>query len=283
LFELLKLLVENCVAKTIKLLLRLGGNQLKEHWQVTKVPITGFTVPNIIRVLFENKFRIHPKYYPRFMFGLLMSLMLSPFRIIEKIFFSKKIRKTVVNNDPIFIIGLWRSGTTYLHTLLSLNKNYGYVSNKDAFTGQFILAFPRFSDRLISRFLPETRPFDNVKLANYKPTEEEHCMFCNSTCSIAIGFIFPRKFKHYAQFATLDVPPRKKKQWVNCYQKVVKKSTLKNQQKQLILKNPSNTGRIKDLLKLYPNAKFIHIHRNPYNVFASTLNMHEKTRLIFSL
>ncbi len=44
--------------------------------------------------------------------------------------------------------------------------------------------------------------------------------------------------------------------------------------KKLLLKNPHNTGRIKELLELYPNAKFIFIHRNPYDVFLSNVHLY---------
>jgi hypothetical protein len=36
-----------------------------------------------------------------------------------------------------------------------------------------------------------------------------------------------------------------------------------------VLKSPPNTARIKFLLSLFPNARFIFIHRNPYDVYAS--------------
>ena len=41
--------------------------------------------------------------------------------------------------------------------------------------------------------------------------------------------------------------------------------------RRLVLKNPANTGRIRALLNLFPDAKFIHIYRNPYDVFLSTV------------
>ena len=47
--------------------------------------------------------------------------------------------------------------------------------------------------------------------------------------------------------------------------------------KQLILKNPANTGRIKFLLDLYPEAKFIHLYRNPFIVYLSTRHFYKKT------
>ena len=41
--------------------------------------------------------------------------------------------------------------------------------------------------------------------------------------------------------------------------------------KRLVIKNPSNTGRVKLLLDMFPDAKFVHIHRNPYHVFLSMM------------
>ena len=50
-----------------------------------------------------------------------------------------------------------------------------------------------------------------------------------------------------------------------------------------MLKNPPNTGRIKLLLEIFPNAKFIHIYRNPYEVYLSTLKLYEKVIAIYTL
>ena len=53
--------------------------------------------------------------------------------------------------------------------------------------------------------------------------------------------------------------------------------------KRLVLKNPVNTARIRFLLDLYPNAKFIHIYRNPYEVYASTRHFYKTTVEAFML
>ena len=39
----------------------------------------------------------------------------------------------------------------------------------------------------------------------------------------------------------------------------------------MILKNPANTARIKILLEMFPDAKFIHISRHPYHVYLSMM------------
>ena len=50
-----------------------------------------------------------------------------------------------------------------------------------------------------------------------------------------------------------------------------------------MIKNPVNTCRITELLKLFPGAKFIHIHRNPYVVFKSTQHLHRSVLGFVSL
>lgn len=43
--------------------------------------------------------------------------------------------------------------------------------------------------------------------------------------------------------------------------------------RQLLLKNPFHIARAKILAEMYPEAKFVFIHRNPYEVFSSTLHL----------
>ena len=57
--------------------------------------------------------------------------------------------------------------------------------------------------------------------------------------------------------------------WKQEFVFLLKKISLANHNKQLVLKSPPNTARIKLLLSLFPNAKFIFIHRNPYEVYVS--------------
>src|SRR5262249_12317639 len=43
--------------------------------------------------------------------------------------------------------------------------------------------------------------------------------------------------------------------------------------KRLVLKSPTHSCRIKHLLELFPEARFVHIVRDPYVVFPSTVNL----------
>ena len=45
-----------------------------------------------------------------------------------------------------------------------------------------------------------------------------------------------------------------------------------HQRQGFVSKNPPNTGRIAQLLEMFPNAKFIYLYRHPMKVFQSTLD-----------
>ncbi len=81
-------------------------------------------------------------------------------------------------------------------------------------------------------------------------------------------------FNKYVLFSSiLEI---EKTKWKNIYIKLIKKISYTNLGKQIILKNPVNTGRINVILEMFPNAKFIHIYRNPYDVYCSTKNLYKK-------
>ena len=51
------------------------------------------------------------------------------------------------------------------------------------------------------------------------------------------------------------------------FTKLIKISLWNTKGTQFLSKNPPHTGRVKELVKMFPNAKFIYLMRNPYTVF----------------
>ena len=97
--------------------------------------------------------------------------------------------------------------------------------------------------------------------------------------SFYLFWSFPKNaqeyFDRYAVFedASAEVIDGWKEQYVD----VLKRATLNMKGRRLVIKNPVNTGRIPVLLELFPQAKFIFLHRDPYDVFLSTRNLYKKT------
>jgi len=237
---------------------------------VTFTPLAGSTFTNLIRMIAQNRFSIGLIGFPRVMYSLLMSSILSPLNVVEKIQFKTKIAKMRIDKDPIFILGHWRSGTTYLHNLLSQDQNFGFPTTFQTVTPGLFLRFGKSIKPIVAASLPPTRPEDNVPLGVDFPQEEEYAIGNLSPFSFYNGWCFPKNMEFYYRFVTMEnVLQQQIDEWKEVYLYFLKKVTLAHHGKQLLLKNPANTARIRLLLEMFPKAKFIHIHRNPYHTFLS--------------
>ncbi len=78
---------------------------------------------------------------------------------------------------------------------------------------------------------------------------------------------------------------RDEKRWQHVWCKFLRRVFYdqKGKDRRLILKSPSHTSRIPLLLKIFPDAQFIFIHRNPYEVFQSTAYMIPNVNCMFCL
>ena len=64
---------------------------------------------------------------------------------------------------------------------------------------------------------------------------------------------------------------------MDTFMRLVKVSLWNTNGTQYLSKNPPHTGRVKTLLEMFPNAKFIYLKRNPYTVFESTRSFFTNT------
>jgi hypothetical protein len=60
--------------------------------------------------------------------------------------------------------------------------------------------------------------------------------------------------------------------WKSALADFLKRVTFRSQ-KRIILKSPPHTGRIRTILELFPDARFVHIVRDPYALFGSTVRL----------
>src|SRR5262249_28130411 len=67
--------------------------------------------------------------------------------------------------------------------------------------------------------------------------------------------------------------PRLRKRWINAFLRLMRELTFHNGGNGLILKSPPHTCRLPPLLEMLPDARFVHIVRDPYVVYPSTLNL----------
>jgi len=110
------------------------------------------------------------------------------------------------------------------------------------------------------------------------PQEEEIPLTKMTPYSWYLQFLFPKQALEMLRLGVLfeGTPARVENEVRNKYLEILKKTSVLEGNRRLLLKNPVNTARIPMLLSLFPDAKFVAIHRSPYEVFPSAINLHRK-------
>ena len=211
------------------------------------------------------------RYWGKLARVLAISAMTAPLRVAERLCYGpSRMARVAIDKPPLYIHGFARSGTTHLHNLLARDPAFGVVSTFQAIAAPMFLIGRGRLERLIARGLPATRPMDNMALDVDLPQEEEVALANTSHLSWIHHLSFPRRTKAYlAKYATMRLTGSELAQWERAYLDVLRKATLASGGRRLLLKSPTNLGRTAELLRLFPDAKFIHIVRNPYVVYVS--------------
>jgi omega-hydroxy-beta-dihydromenaquinone-9 sulfotransferase len=241
-----------------------------------QIGLIGFTrLSNILR-LTHYALGIHPRYGLRLLLIVITSLCTLPLRLWEKMVWERRIINTPITHPPIFIIGHWRSGTTHLHNLISQDPAFGYLSMYQSMVPDCSLVGGNWLKSLLSRVIPVKRPMDNMTWPIDSPQEEEIALAKTMPYAFYTQFLFPHStLPLFKKFVLLqDASEAFMRELKHKYYRLLQIATIHANGKQLVLKNPVNTARIRLLLALFPGAKFIHIHRCPYDVFASTRILH---------
>lgn len=253
-------------------------------FNVTFEPLAGSTLSNFLKLLVQNRFKVDPIGIPRLLYSFFMCTVQSPLNIIEKRFYNKNIKDLKFAKPPLFIIGHWRTGSTYLQNLLSFDDNFGTPTTLQTIIPGSFVKFTKLMRPIVAGSLPETRPQDDVALGADLPQEEEYAMGNLSRFSFYHGWCFPKNMDQYNDYIDFrDVPQSEIDEFIEIYMEFFKKVAYVNDNRMLLIKNPSNTARIKLLLKYFPDAKFIHIIRNPYHVYLSMQRNIEKEMPLYTL
>lgn len=201
-----------------------------------------------------------------------------PPALLQQMLYRRAIRNTAITKDPVFIIGHFRSGTTLLQKLLISDTRFGYMENMDIlFPGSGLLmgnGIKRLLQSVINWLKLKNAFYNNTIIELDEPTEEDYVLIGNASAYTSYwGFIFPARWKEWLIHDQQFNNRLYRKAWEKHYLNTLKMITCKRGGKQLVLKNPPNTARIPYLLSLFPNATFIYIRRNPYDVFISMRNL----------
>lgn len=226
-----------------------------------------------MKLLFRNRFAVQPRYW--YISGIVsvVSTMNLVLRWLQHGLYGREIAATRITRPPIFVIGHWRTGTTLLHELLIQDPQFNYPDFFDCFNPNHQLLTERFF-KTYARFLaPEQRPMDNMAAGWDRPQEDEFALCLLGQPSTYIDIAFPNHPPMYPGALDLSgLTPSQLLRWKRTLLRFLQILSYRDD-RQLVLKSPPHTARIPVLLELFPEARFVHIVRDPYIVFPSTVNL----------
>ncbi len=232
-------------------------------------PLEGMTAPEWWRALRRERFRVHPLYWPRAAWISALSLANSAFARSALRRFGPRVEAARVDR-PIFILGHYRSGTTHLHEMLSLDDRFASPDRFQAFNPRSFLATERWLKPLVEPFMLPRRV-----------QEDEIALMSATGLSPYMDWAFPRSRRGYAGTLRL-LDPAERSAWLDALSAFLKALTVRFG-RPILLKSPPHTARMAAILSRFPDARFVHIRRHPYAVFVSTVGLLEAVKPIFRL
>lgn len=184
-----------------------------------------------------------------------------------------RIAATKLERPPLFIIGHWRSGTTLLHEYLSLDDRHTSPNTYECFAPSHCVV----SEWLFAKckfLLPKKRPMDNMPAGWERPQEDEFALMNLGLPSPYRQIAFPNLppvDMEYLDFVGVSAEDRRR--WQDTLRHFFQLVAMRRPGKRIVVKTPQHLGRMSVLQEMFPEARFVHIVRDPYKVFPSTMKL----------
>jgi hypothetical protein len=229
-----------------------------------------------MRMLVRNRFDVGITRLPAAAVITTFSVGNSILALWQRLLHGRKIAQTPIEPAPLFILGHWRSGTTMLHELLALDERNSCPSTFQCMAPHHFLVSEGFITRYFKWMLPAQRPMDNVPVGYERPQEDEFALCALGLPSPYWTMAFPNHPPQWPEYLDLEtLAEADRRRWLETLRHFVQMVAYKKPGR-VVLKSPPHTARVKALLEAFPDARFVHILRDPFVLFQSTVNMWKK-------
>jgi omega-hydroxy-beta-dihydromenaquinone-9 sulfotransferase len=182
---------------------------------------------------------------------------------------------------PIFLLGFWRSGTTLLHELFCCDARFGFPSTYACLNPSHFLLTEHWNRRHPQPLA--RRPMDDMQYSWISPQEDEFALLALGARSPYEALVFPSLMRETRSLLDLrGFPRQEQEQWEEAFRYFLRLLTVQ-QSKRMVLKSPPHGFRLSSLVRLFPQACYVMIERNPYEIFASNLKLWNTLLDLYSL
>lgn len=233
---------------------------------------TGVRLIPWLRRLAANGFRVSPVRIPRAAAITVASAVGEVLAFIQWATWGRGLAETRIEADPIVILGHWRSGTTLLHELLACDDQLCPPTTAQCACPSHFVLSEQFAQDWLGFLLPERRPMDAMRMGYERPQEDELAL-CNLGLPSPWWMVaFPNEPPPDPCYADLEaVPETERRRWVRTWTDFLRHIQFEHRGR-LVLKNPLHTYRVPLIREVFPQADFVHIVRDPYDLVPSCLH-----------
>jgi hypothetical protein len=226
-----------------------------------------------VRLLIRNRFAVEPSHWYIAAIASVVTVGNMALRWIQENLYGDRIRATELVAPPVFVVGHWRTGTTLLHELLVLDPRHTCPTTLQCFVPNHFLLTEGLLKQYGRILVPDRRPMDNMVAGWDKPQEDEFALCLLGLPSPYADLAFPNRPPTYPGSLDLSgLTPAQLAHWRRTFVRFLRALTYRDPRR-LVLKSPPHTARIRVLLEMFPDARFVHIVRDPHVVFPSTVNL----------
>jgi LPS sulfotransferase NodH len=256
------------------------GRKLRPTWrQLFLLPfprfLAGFRLGDWFRLLRAHRFRVDPPFWPRAVLATLGCATTSCLARLEHLCTRGEVDPELWEK-PVFILGLPRSGTSHLFELLAQSPQLCFPTRFDAFKPHTFLVLRRAGLFAVLSKLPRfKRAMDNVRIGWGSPEEDNVALTVLTSMGERISQIFPQDSNMAWTFAKIDSRKREESMEMMKSLRAFSHKLVLLHSKQVLFKSPGHIARVREILQVFPKAKFVAIFRNPLHQAASLKNIRQ--------
>ena len=225
------------------------------------------------REMLRNRLAMSPSRVPMACAVTCVSAHNSALALADRAVYGRQAAAAKLAEPPLFILGHWRSGTTFLHELLIRDPRHTFATTYQCFAPHHFLLTDGVIPRWTKFLLPKRRPMDDMAMGWERPQEDEFALQNLGVPTPYLSALFPNRGSVYRDYLTLrDLSPAARQAWQRQLGAFFQRIALRDPRR-LIMKSPPHTARIRTLLEIFPQAKFVHLSREPQSLYWSTIGL----------